>query len=577
MKHVTCYQKGYPRPQFVRDAWTDLNGLWKFGFGEEVTEQDALRGELPRKICVPYSYETEMSGIGDPDVHRTVWYSRTISQKAGKRTILHLEGADHTATVYVNGTAAGTHCGAYSRFSVDITKYLHAGENLLTVRCDDDGHPAQVRGKQRWLKENFGCWYVQTTGIWKSVWLEYVDDVYLQSLKITPDLTDYSVRLDFSVSCPAEDVCVSFAVSFGGELLHTVTTSASDRYCSVTVPLPSEKVTYQVALWSVEEPSLYDLTVRVLKGGKETDRVGSYFALRDYSVMDDKIMLNGRPFYARLVLDQGYWRESGLTPPDEEALVRDITLAKQMGFNGVRKHQKVEDERFFYYADLLGFTVWCELPSNHWFADDCSEQITREWMEIVRANYNHPSLVTWVIFNESWGVRNILMNRAQSDLATALYYLTKSFDRMRPVISNDGWEHATSDILTLHDYEQDGEKLFTRYATMQKITQGSSENTQPLPYAQGYTYRGQPVIISEFGGTAYVSDEQRGWGYGDGVGGDEEFLERFASLVGAVDRLCLSGFCYTQLTDVQQEVNGLLHEDRTPKVPLEEIAKRNRR
>ena len=251
--------------------------------------------------------------------------------------------------------------------------------------------------------------------------------------------------------------------------------------------------------------------------------------------------------------------------------------AKEMGFNGARKHQKIEDDRYFYYADLLGFTVWCELPSNHWFSDACSEEIAREWFSIVRANYNHPSLVTWVIFNESWGVRNISKNSQQRDLANGLYYLTKSIDRMRPVISNDGWEHAKSDILTLDDYEQDGSKLYKRYETMCKITEGSSENDQPMPFADGCVYRGQPIVISEFGGTAYVRDEATGWGYGTGVKNDEEFLDRFASLVCAVDKMGLSGFCYTQLTDVQQEVNGLLREDRTSKVPLEEIRKRNHR
>ena len=305
--------------------------------------------------------------------------------------------------------------------------------------------------------------------------------------------------------------------------------------------------------------------------------MGSYFALREYTVKGDKIILNSRPFYARLLLDQGYWTESGLTPPDEEALIKDIEICKEMGFNGVRKHQKVEDERYFYYADILGFTVWCELPSNHWTSDASAVQITEEWLEIVRANYNHPSLVTWVVFNESWGVRNILSNSAQSNLATALYYLTKSIDTMRPVISNDGWEHAVSDILTLHDYEQDGKKLYERYDSLAKVTQGSNLNDQPFPYANGYSYCGQPVIFSEFGGTAYVCDERRGWGYGDGVGGDEEFLTRFGELVGAIDKLDFSGFCYTQITDVQQEVNGLLHEDRSPKVPLAEIKARNKR
>lgn len=573
MQHAKCYCKGYPRPQFVRADWVDLNGEWAFGFGEETREEDALRGKLGRTIRVPFSYETEKSGIGDPSRHPTVWYARTVTGKEGKRAVVNFEGADYRATVYVNGRYAGSHTGAYARFSVDITDFLRGDEPaVLAVRCDDADHPSQVRGKQRWEQENFGCWYVQTTGIWKSVWMEYVDELRLDSLKITPDLTDYSVRFDYSVSMPCEDAAVRFDIFCKGVRLHTVYATASDRYNTVTVALPSEKLTYQVELWSPDAPILYDVEISVFRGSERTDRVGSYFALREYTAQGGKILLNGRPFYARLLLDQGYWKESGLTPPDEEALVRDIELARAMGFNGVRKHQKVEDERYFYYADVLGFTVWCELPSNHWFADAASEQIACEWMEIVRANYNHPSLVTWVIFNESWGVRNIRSNRAQSDLASALYYLTKSFDGMRPVISNDGWEHAKSDILTLHDYEQDGEKFYSFYDTPRKIAEGSIGAGQPAPFANGYAYAGQPVIVSEFGGTAYVRDSSRGWGYGNGVADEEEFLQRFGALIAAIEKMDISGYCYTQLTDVQQEVNGLLFEDRTPKVPTEKIA-----
>lgn len=577
MKHTRCYQAGYPRPQFVRKNWENLNGAWKFAFGEEVAEDQALAGKLPRTINVPFSYETQKSGIGDKTQHETVWYSRTVKGDKNKRTLLHIEGADYFTRVYVNGVLAGSHTGAYARFSLDITEFLRAGENILTVRCDDANSPAQVRGKQRWERENFGCWYVQTTGIWKSVWLERVGDVSLTALKITPDLTDYSVRFDFSVSKPSQDVEVRFDVFFGDKKIQTVSALAADCDNTVSVKLSSGKLTYQAELWSVGNPALYDVEITVSDGGTVTDCVGSYFGLREYKAHGDKILLNSRPFYARLLLDQGYWRESGLTPPDEESLVRDIELAKKMGFNGVRKHQKVEDERFFYYADIMGFTVWCELPSNHWQSDGTASQITEEWLTIVRQNYNHPSLVTWVIFNESWGVRNIVSQRTQSNLATGLYYLTKSIDPMRPVISNDGWEHAMSDILTLHDYEQDGGKLHARYNSMLKITEGSSENDQPLPFADGYAYRGQPIMISEFGGTAYVCDEKRGWGYGNGVKSDGEFLARFGALVSAIDSLNISGFCYTQITDVEQEVNGLLYEDRTPKVPIEEIAKRNKR
>lgn len=577
MNHVKCYVKDYPRPQFVRGDWKLLNGSWAFGFGEETKKSEALKGNLPRTILVPFSYETELSGIGDKAMHNTVWYATRITGKKGKRTLVNFEGADYETTIFVNGVCAGTHTGAYARFSFDVTQYLRAGENVLAVCCRDDNHPAHVRGKQRWQGESFGCWYVQTTGIYKSVWLEYVDEVHLTSLKMTPDLSDFSVRFDLGVSAPDEDVEIGIDVSYRGTRVQTARILAGDIMNSVKLCLSSEKLTYQQELWAPSNPALYDVELTVWKKGVAVDKVGSYFGLREYRTEGNKLLLNGRPFYARMLLDQGYWPQSGLTAPSEEALARDISLAMQMGFNGVRKHQKVEDERYLYYADILGFTVWCELPSNHWISDESSAQITREWLEIVRQNYNHTSVVTWVIFNESWGVRNIGVNAAQSNLATGLYYLTKSIDPMRPVVSNDGWEHAKSDILTLHDYEQDAKKLFARYDSLCKITEGSSLNDQPMPYAKGYGYEGQPIVISEFGGTAYVRDADAGWGYGDGVKSDEEFLNRFASLVGAIDKLDISGFCYTQITDVEQEVNGLLRFDRSLKVPLEEIAKRNKR
>lgn len=224
----------------------------------------------------------------------------------------------------------------------------------------------------------------------------------------------------------------------------------------------------------------------------------------------------------------------------------------------------------------MGYVVWCELPSNHWACDEASEQISKEWLRIVRQYYNYTSLVSWVIFNESWGVRNIALNESQQNLATGLYYLTKSIDTMRPVVSNDGWVHTKSDILTLHHYEQDGQTLYSFYDTIKKLAEGDAGNAQFLPYAEGYVYEGQPIVISEFGGTAYVRDEAGGWGYGVGVKDDEEYLQRFSGLVQAIEKMHISGYCYTQVTDIEQEVNGLLREDRTPKVPVEEIAARNK-
>lgn len=576
MKHTKCYIAGHPRPQFVRKDWKSLNGTWKFAFGEEVNDAAAKKGDLARTICVPFTYETKKSGIGDTSFHESVWYSREIEGKAGKRTLLYIGGADYETEVYVNGSFVGRHVGAYTRFCVDVTPYLRGNRGTLCIKCTDSNSPVQVRGKQRWERENFGCWYVQTTGIWKSVWLEYVDKQHLTELKMTPSLQDNSVTFSVGVSHPCADAQVRIAISFDGKPVQDVCVNARDAENEVCVRLDSGALTYQVEQWSVWSPALYDVEIEVWQGGKKVDAVGSYFGLREFVAKDGKLLFNNLPYYLRLLLDQGYWPESGITPPSEEAIERDIRLSKEMGFNGVRKHQKVEDDVFLYYADILGFVVWCELPSNHWYSDEASERIVNEWMQIVRQNYNHPSVVTWVIFNESWGVRNIFTNGRQSALATALYYLTKNFDPMRPVISNDGWMHAKSDILTLHHYEQDGEKLYSFYDDIRKLTEGDAGNSQFLPYAEGYRYEGQPIVMSEFGGTAYVNDEKNGWGYGAGVKSDEEYIARLRSLVSAISKMHISGYCYTQITDVEQEVNGILRADRTPKVPVEEIAKINR-
>lgn len=570
MKHVKCYIPEYPRPQFVRSDWLNLNGEWAFAFGDETDAADALAGRLDRKINVPFTYETELSGIHDTAQHNTVWYSRKISGKAGRRTIINFDGADYVAEVYVNGRPAGTHKGAYTRFSFDVTDLLVDNEGVLTVKCTDDDLPVQVRGKQRWEAQSYGCWYVQTTGIWKTVWLEYTDDVRLTKLKITPDISDSSVTFDMAVNKPADDVEVKIAVSFDGRPVQTVSVIAGDIDNTVKVRLDSKSITYQAEQWCLWNPALYDVEVTVSRSGREVDRVGSYFGLREFTVRGGKLLLNGGPFYAKLILDQGYWKESGMTPPSEQAIMDDIRLAREMGFNGVRKHQKNEDERFYYYADIMGFVVWCELPSNHWFSDEAVKDISAEWLDIVTQNYNHPSLVTWVLFNESWGVKGIASNPRHQNFAEGLYYMTKSIDTMRPVISNDGWYHAKSDILTLHHYEQNSSWLAHLYDTKEKLTDGYCGNSQLLPFAAGFKYEGQPIIFTEFGGTHYASDE--GWGYGASVHTDEEFLERFSSLIKAVEDMDISGYCYTQLTDVEQETNGLLTVDRAPKVPIEKIA-----
>ena len=576
INHAKCYKKGCPRPQFVRDEWEDLNGQWLFAFGEEVKEREALAGKLTRRIEVPFTYETKKSGIGDETPHETVWYARKVTKRAGKRNILNIDGADYLATVYVNGKKAGSHEGAYARFSLDITDLLHAGENLLVIRCDDKLTPLQVRGKQRWASHNHGCHYTQMTGLWKSVWMEYADEVRLTALRMTPYPNEGELELVFSVTAPAPDVEVEYAVEFRGERVCAGSVVADASEQKVRVRVSSERAVDRVSISYIDWPNIYDIAFTVRKGGRETDRVGSYFSMTDFSVRGSGFTHCMIPKYLKMVLDQGWWPESGFTPPDEEAIVKDIELTKAMGFNAVRKHEKIEDERYLYYADVLGLGVWCEMPSSYALTDAAAQSLASQWQEIVRQNYNHPSVIAWVCCNESWGVRSLAEDVRTQNFVSALYWQTKAYDERRPVIGNDGWAHTFTDILTLHQYTQDGAKLYSMYADIGKMTEDDARTGTQFALAKGWEYAGQPVMLSEFGGTAFCADAAgEAWGYGSAVKDGAEYLARLRSLFSAAKRMPIAGYCYTQLTDVQQEVNGLLKEDRTPKVLTEEIRRIN--
>lgn len=617
-------ENGYPRPQLVRGNWTNLNGAWDFLFDDEGKgQQEKWYERFPekaREIRVPFSYETGLSGIGDETFHSTVWYQRQVTiGRTEKRLILHFEGVDYMAAVWVNGYFAGGHEGAYARFSVDITDYVREGSNTITVRAEDSMSCAQPRGKQRWERENFGCWYVQTTGIWKTVWMEEVPRVYVEKLKLTPDLDNAKVLLEVKLSrksnaAPNEKQSgepngerderrseepngdrderrsgepdgerdektelqgqLTCRISLDGKEIALCSTRAAGEYVAMDIEVANENVPWQVAAWSPENPALYDLELKYTDEG-ETDAIESYFGMRKISIEGDRILLNNQPLYQRLILDQGYWEESHLTPPSEEALIQDIDLVMAAGYNGVRKHEKVEDERFLYWCDRKGLLVWCEMPSTYTFQDDAIERFTRQWMEIVRQNYSHPCIITWTAFNESWGIERVYSDPCQQKFTEGIYHLTKAFDGMRPVIVNDGWEHTVSDILTLHDYEEAGDVFEARYRDKAEITECRIPfNGKRYAMAKGYSYRGRPIIISEYGGIAYRGES--GWGYGNRVTDEKSFLERFRRITGAIRSLSYAaGFCYTQVTDVQQEVNGLYTIQREPKADIEAVREIN--
>jgi len=590
---MKCYVKDYPRPQFVRNNWENLNGTWDFAFDDKnVGEAEKWFNEFKgtHTIQVPFTYETKMSGICDETRHDNIWYHKPICVD-GKRLeknnyILHFEGSDFVTKLWVNGQYAGYHKGGYVRFSFDITNLLHDGENELTVKVEDSFDMQQPRGKQRWMDHNFLCFYVQTTGIWKTVWSEYVPKKSIASVKMTPNLSDACLELEYNVNAPEEsfngNLLLETVVTFKDQLISKTITALTSAHQRVSVDMKTRfDRAYKNAVhtWSPRTPNLYDVTFRLLEGSKVLDEVGSYAAMREIRIDKGNILLNNRLLYQRLILDQGYWKDSHLTPPSEEALIEDIDKIMALGYNGLRKHQKTEDERFLYWCDVKGVLVWCEAPSAYQFSDYATTEFMSEWSEIVKQNYNHPSIITWTPINESWGLTEVQTNRSHQYFTEAVYYLTKTLDKMRPVIVNDGWVHTVSDIITLHDYEASGKRFSARY-TDRKDAIVSRElyfNNDMAAFADGYEYKGQPIMISEFGGIAFSGDDS-GWGYGGKESSKEAFIKRFDSIVTAIKELPYScGYCYTQVTDVQQEINGLMDIDRNFKIDPEVIKEINER
>ncbi|MDO4283698.1 MAG: glycoside hydrolase family 2 TIM barrel-domain containing protein [Eubacteriales bacterium] len=595
---MKTYCKDYPRPQFVREEWQNLNGQWSFAFDDGNAGEGAKWyenfPESGRQITVPFTYETKRSGIGDTAHHRNVWYQRSVEvtqEMDGKRMLLHFEGSDFHTLVWINGVYVGDHKGGYARFSFDITKQITAGENMITVKVEDSVSVHQPRGKQRWLEDNFGCWYVQTTGIWKTVWMETVPELSLHSMKVTPELASGSVEIGYELSGGSLEpyaggadeadgaLYVETIVSYEGRTVNVSRKQVFGKHAEDTISLVRPDLEpWGVFCWTPDNPCMYDMEVRLVQGDRVLDRALSYFGMREIRIDKGNILLNGSPLYQRLILDQGYWEESHLTPPDEEALIDDIDKIHALGYNGLRKHMKIEDERFLYWCDVKGMLVWSEMAACYAYSDVAVEEFTREWLEVVKQNYNHPCIITWTPFNESWGVPQIKTDRKQQNFTESIYHLTKSIDSMRPVIVNDGWEHTVSDIITLHDYEEKGEIFYDRYAGNKDLITAAAlyHNRSKSAMADGYEYRGQPILISEYGGIAFSGGEEGAWGYGNTVSTEEEFLQRMDKITTAIKKIpYIVGYCYTQVSDVQQEINGLLKADHSYKMDPEKIREIN--
>lgn len=557
----------YPRPQFVRKEWLCLNGEWEFSFDVD---------SFDKKITVPYVYQSKLSGIGGNEPHEVVWYRKKIDlpeEMSDKEIILHFGAVDYSCKLWVNGVFITEHIGGHISFEVNITSVLQEKENIIILQVTDEPADLEVpRGKQYWKDNSEGIFYTRSTGIWQSVWIEAVDKIHLAKVFLTPDLDNMQLGVQYELSSDKATV-LRTEIYYEEKLMAVNTTDLLRKEGSYKVFLDQQLLkswnVQEDLVWTPENPRLFDVKFVVYEGERETDTVSSYFGMRKVSIENGKFLLNNRPYYQKLLLDQGYWEDSLLTAPTDEAFVKDIELAKSMGFNGVRKHQKIEDPRFLYHADKMGFLVWGELPAAYVYSRKYVKRITDEWMEEIFRDYNHPCIVAWTPLNESWGVFYIKDKKEEQSHSVAMVHITKSLDQTRPVISNDGWEHTCSDLLTIHDYEWNGEILRERYRTLEN-TLRFAPGGRPL-LAHGWEYRGQPILITEFGGISYKKGSQEGWGYSSATT-DEDFARRYNDVISPLlASPHVQGFCYTEITDVEQEINGLCTYDRKPKIPAETI------
>jgi beta-galactosidase/beta-glucuronidase len=579
MKLTKSYLQNHPRPDATRKEWEDLNGLWKFRFdphnsGLSEGWQKGFSSDL--EILVPYAYQSPKSGINEHESCNVVWYEKKVVLQSlkNKRPILHLEGSDYFTDIYINGQHMTHNEGGYHQVSVDLSVVLDK-EITIVIRVEDALDATYPRGKQRWKTPSYECFYIETTGLYKPVWIEYVGTTFLSSFKMTPDITKRALDISYLIDGNIDNVSIETIITYDETLISQSTQRVTRNIFSLSHPLTTDLQTMKLHLWQPNSPNLYDISFNLIKDGEIIDTLNSYFGARKFDIIGPQILLNHVPIYMKMILDQGYFNDGHMTPTEED-IIKDILLMKSLGFNGVRKHEKIEDARFHYYCDVLGLLSWVEMPSFYEFNDIAAKRMLDEWQMIVKSHYNFPSVMAWVCLNESWGVPGIIDDKHQQAFADAMVHATKSIDQTRIVISNDGWEHTHSDVITLHNYRETYDELYQSYNDITKVLNRKAEYKflPKFPLANGYEYKQQPIIISEFAGIAFEKDTDSGWGYGKNVQNESEFLNKLESQVNALlDIPQLSGYCITQLTDVQQEVNGLYTEDRKLKVDLSKLKK----
>lgn len=565
---MTIPRKEHPNPQFERQNWENLNGIWEFQIDKSNSGKDRELYKSEKygsEILVPFCPESSLSGIGETDFLNSVWYKRTVCIKETDELVfLHIGACDYYTTVYVNGKEAGTHKGGYTSFAFDITDYVKAGENTVVINAQDDNRSGrQPRGKQSSLYYSNVCDYTRTTGIWQTVWVEYVPKIHIKNFKIYPDYANGKVTVRSLVTGSAE---LSVKVFYDNKEVGSAAVRNCGANADVTVELS------EIHLWEVGNGRLYDL---YLTYGK--DEVKSYFGLRNVAIEGYNFMLNGKRVFQRTVLDQGYYPDGIYTAPTEEAIINDIQISLDAGFNGARLHQKIFEPRFLYHCDKMGYIVWGEHASwglNH---TDIAVLPTflREWEEALERDFNHPSIIGWIPFNETWDING----RNQDDeLIELVYKTTKALDNTRPCIDTSGGFHVKTDIFDFHDYEQDVDR-FSKICDDLQNKGILNDQLERNPVQQGREiYNGEVSFASEYGGIKWdiENDNADSWGYGDAPKTEEEFIERYKGLTEALlknDKII--GFCYTQLYDVEQEKNGIYTYGRKPKFDINLIKKIN--
>ncbi len=562
----------YPRPQFMRgeDSWMNLNGEWEFelDLSNSGADRHLERAEhLSSKIVVPFAPESELSGVGYTDFILSVWYRRTFTltdENLAGRVLLHFGAVDDTAAVWVNGKEAGNHRGGYTPFTLDVTALVKEGENVVTVHARDDVRdPLQPTGKQSHKYENHGCFYTRSTGIWQTVWLEFVPKTYIKNVKMIPDVANEKV-----------DVTVIFDGHDNVRSLRAAAAFDGDEVASKEVALTGKSVSFSLdikdpVLWDIGRGDLYDLC---LTAGD--DMLSCYFGMRSVAVDGNRVYLNGRSIFQRLVLDQGYYEKGIYTAESEDDFERDIKLSQSVGFNGARMHMKVFEPGFIAAADRLGYLLWGEFPN--WGLDPerdgAFDRMAPAWREEIERDISSPAIIGWCPLNEYWTNRD-------REFLKSLYFLTKDLDPSRPAIDISGFMHGPyTDIYDVHDYEQNVEEFRRHY---EPLATGEGDVFINYPGHESPRDPDIPYFVSEFGGTFWDPAEQTApgpqagtaaWGYGDAPDSREAFYNRFEGLVSALlDNPGVCGFCYTQFTDVMQEQNGIFRFDRTPKFDADRL------